>query len=171
MIWNQRLGMLWVALMLLASGCFQEPQFPDEPTLEFLSLEPSTDGQAVLRLAFTDGDGNVGFLGENDEQAPFYLEENENGEDIKVYYNLYGDFEQRVNGEWESPFLFLPFAYKIPWVQPTGSSPAQDGVIEVEMQSWHLLGSGADSVRFGWTLWDRDLNASNQATSGSLAVP
>lgn len=171
MIWNQRLGALWVAVMLLTSGCFQEPQFPDEPSLEFLSMEPLADGRAVLRLAFTDGDGNVGLRGENDEQAPFYLEENEDGEDVKVYYNLYGDFEQRVNGAWESPFLFLPFAYQIPWVQPTGSSPAQDGVIEVEMPSWYLQGSGADSVRFGWTLWDRDLNASNPVTSGSLAVP
>ena len=125
----------------------------------------------MLRLAFTDGDGNVGLRGGSDEQAPFYLEENEDGAEVKVHYNLYGEFEQRVNGVWESPFLFLPYAYQIPWVQPTGSSPAQDGVIEVEMQSWYLLGSNADSVRFGWTLWDRDLNASNQVTTGSLAIP
>ena len=95
----------------------------------------------------------------------------ENGESIKVHYNLLGRFEQRVNGLWQEPELALPFAYQTPKVEPTGSSPSQNGTIEVELTTWRLFGSLADSVRFGWTLWDRDLNPSNEASTGPIAVP
>ena len=55
--------------------------------------------------------------------------------------------------------------------RPTGSSPALDGTIQVELTSWYLMGTDADSVRFSWTLWDRDLNPSNEAVSTAVAVP
>ena len=67
--------------------------------------------------------------------------------------------------------ILIPYAYRVPVAQPTGSSPALDGTIEVAMTSWYLIGSEADSVRFVWTLWDRDLNPSNTATTPALAVP
>ena len=61
--------------------------------------------------------------------------------------------------------------YRVPVAEPTGSSPALDGTIQVELTSWYLTGTDADSVRFSWTLWDRDLNPSNEAASTAVAVP
>ena len=164
----------WLVLILVCCtvpGCLETPSFDDEPTLTFVRFSPQTDGTALLELGFTDGDGNVGLDGNGDTNAPFYTDTDENGEPIKVHYNLLGRFEQRVNGLWQAPELALPFAYQIPKVEPTGSSPSQNGTIEVELTTWRLFGSPADSVRFGWTLWDRDLNPSNEASTGPIAVP
>ena len=63
------------------------------------------------------------------------------------------------------------FRVRVPVAEPTGSSPALDGTIQVELTSWYLTGTDADSVRFSWTLWDRDLNPSNEAASTAVAVP
>ena len=87
------------------------------------------------------------------------------------HYNLVGRYEEWVDSAWRSPTLLVPYAYRVPVAEPTGSSPALDGTIEVELTSWYLTGTGADSVRFEWTLWDRDLNPSNGASTGSVAVP
>lgn len=154
-----------MAVVALSSsiGCLPDPAFPLEPTLTFKSLSTREDGTATLTLAFTDGDGNVG-LTQADTLPPFC-------QTCEHHYNLVGQYEEWVDSGWRSPTLLVPYAYRVPVAEPTGSSPALDGTIEVELTSWYLTGTGADSVRFQWTLWDRDLNPSNGASTGSLAVP
>ena len=97
--------------------------------------------------------------------------------DIQLYstcehhFNLVAEY-QEWNGEaWDTPELLIPYAYRVPVATPTGSSPALDGTLELAMPSWHLWGTEADSVRFLWTLWDRDLNPSNVASTPGLPVP
>lgn len=154
-----------MAVVALSSsiGCLPDPAFPLEPNLTFQSLSTREDGTATLTLAFTDGDGNVG-LTQADTLPPFC-------QTCEHHYNLVGQYEEWVDSVWRSPTLLVPYAYRVPVAEPTGSSPALDGTIEVELTSWYLTGTGADSVRFQWTLWDRDLNPSNGASTGSLAVP
>ena len=87
------------------------------------------------------------------------------------HFNLVAEY-QEWNGEtWDTPDLLIPYAYRVPVATPTGSSPALDGTLELAMPSWHLLGTQADSVRFLWTLWDRDLNPSNVASTPGFSVP
>jgi hypothetical protein len=146
-----------------AMGCLPDPNYPDEPTLSFERLDARSDGTATLVLRFTDGDGNVG-LTQADTLPPFCAT-------CEHHFNLVGEYQEWVGAEWVVPTLLIPYAYRVPVAVPTGSSPALDGTIEVELTSWYLLGTEADSVRFSWTLWDRDLNPSNEAITEALAVP
>ena len=57
------------ALLPLA-GCLPEPNFPDEPIIEFQSFDLSAGGGRELVIGFSDGDGNVG-LAQADTLAPF----------------------------------------------------------------------------------------------------
>lgn len=145
------------------TGCLPDPNYPDEPTLAFEQLDPRSDGTAKLILRFTDGDGNVG-LTQADTLPPFCAT-------CEHHFNLVGEYQEWDGGEWVVPTLLVPYAYRVPVATPTGSSPALDGTIEVELTSWYLFGTEADSVRFAWTLWDRDLNPSNEAVTTAVAVP
>ena len=159
-----RLGWITGLVVVLTwAGCLPDPAYPDEPTLEVISLIPNDDGTALLTLHFTDGDGNVG-LTQSDTVPPFCPL-------CEHHFNLVGEYQEWDGMSWNTPTLLIPYAYRVPVAQPTGSSPALDGTIEVAMTSWYLIGSEADSVRFVWTLWDRDLNPSNTATTPALAVP
>ena len=154
---------LAVVILLSSIGCLPDPSYPLEPTLTFQSLVTKGDGSATLTLAFTDGDGNVG-LTQADTLPPFC-------QTCDHHYNLVAHYEEWVDSTWLTPILLVPYAYRVPVAQPTGSSPALDGIIELELTSWYLPGTGADSARFEWTLWDRDLNPSNVASTGAMAIP
>ena len=153
---------LGLATLGLAS-CLPETQYEDEPTLAFERFETRPDGTATMVLAFTDGDGNVG-LTQADTLPPFC-------QTCEHHYNLVGEYQEWKDTAWRVPSLIVPFAYRVPVAEPTGSSPALDGTLEVALTSWYLTGTDADSVRFSWTLWDRDLNPSNEAVSAAVAVP
>ena len=153
-----------MAVVALSSsiGCLPDPAFPLEPTLTFQSLATSEDGttphSGLHRWRRECG------VDPSRHLAPIC-------QTCEHHYNLVGRYEEWVDSAWRSPTLLVPYAYRVPVAEPTGSSPALDGTIEVELTSWYLTGTGADSVRFEWTLWDRDLNPSNGASTGSVAVP
>ena len=143
-------------------ACLPDPEFSEVPTLAFESLVTQPDGRATLTLRFTDGDGNVGLS---------------RGHPSSVLSDVrsppqFGRRIPRVERQCvaNTPLL-VPYAYRVPVAEPTGSSPALDGTIALELTSWYLTGTDADSVRFVWTLWDRDLNASDKAVTDAFPVP
>ncbi len=156
-------AILVVALVWAFFGCLPDPMYPDEPTLEVEALVPNSDGTALLTLRFTDGDGNVG-LTQADTLPPFCAT-------CPHHFNLVGVYQEWNDGVWVTPTLLVPYSYRVPVVEPTGSSPALDGTIELLLTSWYLTGTASDSVRFAWVLWDRDLNPSNEARTEALAIP
>ena len=70
-----RIYTLWLAISLLLLGCFDPPEFPDEPVIEFerlrfIDVEGASDS-LILSFRFEDGDGDVG-LGSNDLFPPYH---------------------------------------------------------------------------------------------------
>jgi len=72
----------WIATsVLLVIGCIDPPDFPDEPTIEFLGWSKSTmnqgdlNGDSVLiQLSFTDGDGDLGYPANDPTQDIFVID-------------------------------------------------------------------------------------------------
>ncbi len=145
------------ALSLLSS-CLPEAQYPPEPVISFESII-QTGNQAVMRINFTDGDGNIGLeqgdtLGINCPDT------------CRFYYNLFCEYYELQNGEWVhyplDPALGqIPFYYRLPYATPEGQNPALNGEIKIDMPSHYLLGTGFDTCRFEIQLFDRALNESN----------
>ena len=149
------------------SGCLPEPAYPDTPVLTFVALEPTAAGGRALVLEFTDGDGDVG-LDSGDTLGVFCPT-------CEHHYNLRCEYEELRNGVWTPVELNpaagqIPFYYRVPRSSPSGSSPAQNGTLSVDMPSWYLSGP-FDTLRFRVKLWDRSLNASNEVLTAPAIKP
>ena len=71
----------WFAAVLLLSGvgCLQEPDYPDEPEIEFLGLTRDTLDQGAIAvgeagfttvvIGFTDGDGDIAFAADDSTRS------------------------------------------------------------------------------------------------------
>lgn len=156
-----------IASAVALGGCLPEPAYPDVPSLAFVALEPGPGAGRTLVLEFTDGDGDVG-LDSGDTLGVFCPT-------CTHHYNLKCEYEELRNGEWTPvPLLIeagqIPFYYRVPRAVPTGSTPAQNGTLSVDMPSWYLS-SPFDTLRFSITLWDRSLNASNTVLTAPVVKP
>lgn len=88
---------------ILSGSCFDPPEFPVVPQIEYEDLQfvpasgPGEFDSLNLFLHFKDGDGNLGFYGEEDISAPFhdvfFYQEN-NGE-LEPLSTLFGLLEGR----------------------------------------------------------------------------
>tara|TARA_B100000768_G_C11259869_1_gene368264 strand:+ start:1079 stop:1591 length:513 start_codon:yes stop_codon:yes gene_type:complete len=143
------------------SGCIPDPNYPIEPEIEFLSFVVDESENAVLSIHFTDGDGDLG-LNQSDTLAPYCST-------CEHHFNLKCEYDELRNGEWTHIPLIpaqgqVPFYYRVPRVEPSGTHPALNGTIEIAMNTWYLQ-SEFDTLRFRMTLEDRDLNISNPDTT------
>ena len=148
-------------------GCLPEPNYPDEPIIEFVSFEAQPNGGRELIIGFTDGDGNVG-LAQGDTMPPFCSS-------CDFHQNLHCEYQEWQNGAWVEITLDpnagqIPFYYRVPPAEPTGQNPALNGTIAVSMPAWYLS-SPYDSLRFRITLYDRSLNASNAVFTHAVLKP
>jgi hypothetical protein len=159
---------LFIFLALVATSCLKVESFPDEPSIEAVSMTVNADS-AFLQIDFIDGDGNVG-LEQSDTSGVF-------GQ-CDTRYNLFCVYEELRNGEWlqisEDPCLnpnAVPFYYRVPWATPPGQNKTQKGKIKVQMYPGYYLASGFDTCRFAVRICDRDLNFSNTVYSPVYLKP
>ena len=86
-------------LALMVGACFDPPEFPVVPHIEFEDIEfiparqPGDFDSLNLYLHFKDGDGNLGFYGEDDIDSPyhdvfFYQENNGNIEPLTTRFGF-----------------------------------------------------------------------------------
>lgn len=84
---------LGIAALCFLVGCIEPPDYEDTPTLEFVSWSKSTMNQGKLnsdsvfiRLAFTDGDGDLGYPDNSSDRDIFILDSrvNEVVEELKL---------------------------------------------------------------------------------------
>ncbi len=156
-----------VVMMLALSACLEPESYPPEPRISFKALEPS-GMQAVLRLNFTDGDGDIG-LDQNDTSGVFCPDT------CRYHYNLFLEYYELQHGEWVHIELDpeagqVPFYYRVPRVEPSGQNPALNGEIKLDMPAYYLF-TDFDTARFEIQLVDRSLNESNIATTPLFVKP
>lgn len=142
-------------------SCLPEANYPIEPVIKFITFDISEDNTAVLSIEFTDGDGDLG-LNSSDILPPFCST-------CDHHFNLMCEYDELRDGEWTHIPLVpaqgqVPFYYRVPRVNPSGSNPALKGVIEIAMNTWSLQ-SEYDTLRYRITLEDRGLNLSNEDTT------
>jgi len=150
-------------------ACKPEKKFPLAPTLEFISLEKIDNGtgiddNAILKLYFTDGDGNVG-LDPTDNYPPF--------DTLPYSNNFFVVFKAKRNGE----FVAMPeyeFCARLPRFLSSDTHKPIEGEIEyiVTIRNPIPLPSvpPIDTIMFECWLLDRDLNESNHVFTKEITV-
>ena len=150
----------FIVLTTTLASCIEHEVLPPVPTIKGIQFI-ETGQNAKMIIDFTDGDGNFG-LEQSDTVGQF-------SECINAF-NLFAEYYEMQNGKWvqikidpcddPSPDPDVPYYYKIPWARPTGQDQTQQGLIEIQMNSWRIE-SDFDTVKFVVQIKDRDFQLSN----------
>ena len=156
---------LLAACVLVSSSCSDKAEFPATPFIQFTKFEQlkSVDGKdsvCILKLYFTDGDGDMG-LGAADTLAPF-------NKGSLYYYNFFITYFEKQNGVWTKVVLPPPFPgadtltnnSRIPNLTPTGQNKSLEGEISMQLFTNNPF-STFDTIRYDVRICDRELNMSN----------
>ena len=162
MIWPKIIRPAVIVFAL--TGCIEDVSYPDEPQIEFQSFVIEDSGSAILSFNVTDGDGDLG-LNSGDTLHPFCPS-------CEHYYNLKCEYDELREGIWTHIELNpqegqVPFYYRVPRANPTGTNQAINGVVEISMNTWYLQ-SSYDTLRFRLSVEDRSLNLSKEDTTHVL---
>jgi hypothetical protein len=162
---NRFLPIIILSFFLL-SGCTKEEVFPPAPAITFISLtkvasSTTVDNNAVLKIFFTDGDGDLG-LDDGDTLSPF-------DKTNIYYYNFFIKYFEKQHGTFVAVNLPMTFNSRIPRIESKGNSPSIKGEIELEVFI-NNPSSVFDTVRFEASICDRALNISNVITTPEIIV-
>lgn len=158
-------SLFFISVLFLFS-CTKEEEFPPEPAITFLSFTkiPNTtsfDEKGVLKIFFTDGDGDLG-LNAGDTFAPF-------DKNSMYYYNYFIKYFEKQHGTFVEVTLPATFNSRIPRLEASGNSKSIKGEIELELFINNPF-SAFDTIRFEAQIADRALNLSNVITSPEIIV-
>ncbi|MCB0507282.1 MAG: hypothetical protein R2739_07440 [Chitinophagales bacterium] len=143
-------------------ACYKTPEYPIEPTVQFVSFDKPNDVYTLdageggnLVLSFTDGDGDLGKLN------------NEDSSSTVVYRNL------------RDTAFFGVREYVIPVIPKKGTTDAISGKIEIKLNDalfnsyatyFILKGISVDTFTYQIYLKDRAGHSSNVITTPSIVV-
>lgn len=169
-----RLTILSLLVILVSISCKKYEEYPPEPVLEFsdfliLRDTAGIDQRGILKMTYTDGDGNIG-LNDSDTVAPYD-------------YNLFIKYFELQRGVFKEIFLVTPnyindstviydtatFNGRIPILTPAGKNKAIRGEIEDTLFINNPL-SPYDTIKFEIYIVDRDLNKSNTISTPPIIV-
>jgi hypothetical protein len=158
-----------VSALFLVIGCTKPQKYPNEPIISYKSFIQYTgsdgaDSIGVLKLSFTDGNGDIGLNQEDtlppfDKGGPYFYDfiikyfEKQNGAYINVLDSLTG----------------LTNNSRIPYLTPEGKNKALTGEIEMQLFINNPL-SDYDTIRFEAFIYDRALNKSNTITTPDIIL-
>jgi len=161
-----------VFLSLCLFSCLKPVTYPNEPEIEYVSFESSSDSGKIT-FSFTDGDGNIG-LEQEDIAPPF-------DPGSFYYYNLYITCYELMDGQWSVATVdpqgnnsliadSIVFNYRIENISNAGQNKALRGEIEVVLEPFYFnpYSNHSDSIRYSILLIDRSLNHSNLIYSPTI---
>lgn len=160
--------------ILSLGACNPKPEFPIEPFIRYEGFERKkavngTDSAGVLRLYFTDGDGDMG-LQSSDTTGTF-------AKGSLYYYNFFISYYERQMGQWVRVSLPPPFPgadtltnnSRIPFLTPAGQNKQLEGYIDMALFIYNPF-SPYDTIRYEVSICDRALNRSNQIQTPELVL-
>jgi hypothetical protein len=155
-----------VLAILALSACKEEAKFPVEPYIEFVSFTKiqnaaGIDEKGVLKLYFTDGDGDIG-LSHKDTESPFDTSS-------MYYYNFFISYFEKQKGIFKEIILPMTNNSRIPVINPSGKNRSVEGEIEMEIFINNPF-STYDTIRFECFIVDRALNHSNSVTTPDIII-
>jgi len=168
---------LFLSLILLLGACDKDQDLSPVPAVKGVSIDLLNDNQAEITVSFEDGDGNLGLFdfdtGEPRQFEALVCERMINGTLVidtagstnPYYYNLFITYQEMVDGEWidPDPCESNLLSRRVPVPEPEGQDKTLIGDIVLNNVQVFLSGetAGGDSIRYGFQLFDRDLNESN----------
>jgi hypothetical protein len=153
-----------VALAILFGSCSKKDNIPAGPVLTFNSFTSylninSGQDSAILSVNFTDGNGDIGYIGE--PQTNFF---------VKMLWDSSGYIKPFGGNSIDSVF-----SYQIPNITPAGNNKQLTGIIKVNMNPWipslivpYVKG---DTILFDAWLVDRSGIKSNILKTPMFVIP
>jgi len=164
----------FILLIMFFYGCKKQEVVSHIPTLTFVGFDhiknsSNKDSSGVLRLAFTDGDGDMG-LSPSDTFPPFNY-------GSKFYFNFFINYFEKQNGEWIKIVLppiepggdTLTNNSRIPYLTPVGQNKVLQGDLNFELFTNNPF-SPYDTIKYEVTILDRALNRSNMVSTQEIIL-
>ena len=154
-------------LLTLMAACVSEPEYPDEPFIEYLSVSKNnvTQGDSILlTFSFTDGDGNFGKSNVSNANCSSnnceYLSDSTCFKD--AFYSCY------IIDLRDSCFSSIA----LPDVEPSGNIKAVSGEMDVVVPPifCKCFGCPNDTVQYQIVVKDRAANYSNSIESDLIYI-
>jgi hypothetical protein len=156
-------------LVLVSAACTDDEELPSEPVINEISFDTTVK---ALQFRFTDGDGNFG-LSQNDILPPYQpYEDDEETIPNRFHYNLWVDYFEKIDGEWEQVFTASTIDFRVPILTPAGQNKQLRVLATYDMSSFlPFITAESDTIKFQVRIVDRALNVSNMAETEPIVLP
>jgi hypothetical protein len=141
---------------LLFSSCQKPSNASPIPIISFNSFQSTGANSGILRINFTDGDGDIGYPSQDPSAQP----------DLWVTFLYYDYASQKFIS------TDVNFMYNVPYLTPSGKDKSVSGIIETAMSPYYdkLYFSTLDSLHLEFQIYllDRAGHKSNVITSREI---
>lgn len=158
------LGASAVALLFMAA-CSDKNDWPDEPVINSLTFDEEAQ---MMFIDFTDGDGDFGIT-PGDPDFPEFLDPDSTMPN-PYYHNLWVDYYELHDDEWELIELENTFNFIVPDLTPQGQTKQLEVTITYDMSFDLPYSADSDSVKFSVVLVDRAKHESLPVETGLLVI-
>ncbi len=153
-------------IVSLFYSCTKQEKFPNEPHIEYISFtkiqnSSGIDDKGVLKISFTDGDGDIG-LSNEDTTGSF-------DKNSIYYYNFFITYYEKQHGQFVVVLPPVTFNSRIPVIKSIGNNNSIKGEIEIEMLFNNPF-SVYDTIKFDASIADRALHVSNVISVPEIIV-
>ncbi|REJ80496.1 MAG: hypothetical protein DWQ44_05930 [Bacteroidetes bacterium] len=164
-----KIAFLFAVALTIFSSCKKLEEYPVIPSIEYKNMFVLQDAGGFdefvrLVIAFTDGDGDIGYHAvESGLNDPIF-----DDPASAYYYNYSAKVFQFVNGVWSEVTSPIPISGRLPYMTPEGPNKALKGEIDREFNV--PPGLIADTIRFEVFIYDRALHKSNTLTTPAVII-
>ncbi|WP_291725875.1 hypothetical protein [Bernardetia sp.] len=178
---NLALNSILFLTLFFLTGCFAEPEYPDTPQIEFVSLQnlPSQArtnvDSVVITLFFQDGDGDLGLT--STDTLPPFSERNPDGTVNRFRNNFFAQVERlEEDGEFR-PVTFASENFNLDSRFPVLNTLEKETALEGDLRYSLTLFTTSfspiqkdDVLRYKISIADRNLNVSNEVVTTPMTV-